>query len=333
MSGNLLSILCLCAGLSFVVAGSPSCNPTREAELLSIRDQFNREGYTVLKDFFAENPDDGDESLSLVPLLRDDWYGFSTKYWDRIFEVLHQRGHISQPKHVMNEEYVRGKLRQPGFKEIVHRYPGRYELSLVRNTVRNDDSDSDSGVSLLYHDMPALQPIIDKLEPVILSILKQHPNYKEEEEGSNGTRKYNLLQSMLISAPGSESQKFHIDTKHLNDQEEDEDVHLPAHIINVFIPLIDIKSNDLGPTELVPESHVQTRYMYNPKTRSKAKQLAPPVTPLMNVGDVLLFDFRILHRGLANTDLRNINRPLLVLAFSLPSFHDTANWPGPSIFE
>ena len=32
-----------------------------------------------------------------------------------------------------------------------------------------------------------------------------------------------------------------------------------------------------------------------------------------------------------NTDLRKINRPLLVLAFSIPSFHDTANWPGPSM--
>ena len=67
----------------------------------------------------------------------------------------------------MSQEYMTGKLRQPGFKEIVHRFPGRYELSLNR---KNDDNgESSSERDALYHDMPSLQPIIDRLEPVILS--------------------------------------------------------------------------------------------------------------------------------------------------------------------
>ena len=110
-------------------------------------------------------------------------------------------------------------------------------------------------------------------------------------------------------------QKFHIDTKHLN---ENDNEHLPAHIINVFIPLINITNHDLGPTEVVPRSHTQSRFLYsdNADTRSQAKPMGPTtVTPLMNVGDVLMFDFRTLHRGLANTALRN--RPMLVLAFSI----------------
>lgn len=177
----------------------------------------------------------------------------------------------------------------------------------------------------LYRDMPVLQPIIEKLEPVILSILRQHPHYNEQRG-----KKYNLLKSMLIAAPGSQDQQFHFDTKHLNLDE-----HYPAHIINVFIPLIDIQSEDLGPTELIPESHIQTRLLQNPQTRAqaKARPYPLPVKPFMNVGDVLIFDFRILHRGMGNKSIRNINRPVLVLAFSIPSFHDTANWPGPSIFE
>ena len=76
------------------------------------------------------------------------------------------------------------------------------------------------------------------------------------------------------------------------------------------------------------------RFLQNPEKRRQAKELRTPIAPLMKVGDVLMFDFRILHRGLANSNLqRNLNRPLLVLAFSIPSFHDTANWPGPSIFD
>ena len=97
-----------------------------------------------------------------VPRRFLDWNDFSAQYWNRIFEVLHKKGHISEPRHVMNQEYIMGKLRQPGYKEIVHRYPGRYELSLdAEENNKNDDDES------LYHDMPSLQPIIDKLEPVI----------------------------------------------------------------------------------------------------------------------------------------------------------------------
>ncbi|CAB9518493.1 Phytanoyl-CoA dioxygenase (PhyH) [Seminavis robusta] len=313
---------------------SPTCNSAtppstsstttisdkNDKKLNATRDKFNRDGYIVLKNYFRNN-DDPTQEESLVPLLGDDWHDFSLKYWNRIFQVLHEKGHISEPHHVMNDEYNNGKLRHPGYKEIVHRYPGRYELSLNRISDHTKEEDS-----LLYHDMPLLQPIIDKLEHLILSILKQHPNYQELPDGT----KYNLLHSMLISAPHSLIQKFHVDTKHTNEEE-----HWPAHIINVFIPLVNMTTRVLGPTEVVPRSHVQTRFMYsdNPQTRSQAKPLgSSTVTPLMNVGDVLMFDFRTLHRGLPNVS-RNQNRPMLVLAFSIPSFHDKANWPGPSIFE
>lgn len=335
--------------------------------ILSIRDQFNQEGYVVLKDFFNDKGktsfgatnDKGtlsssSSSSSLLSLLRHDWFHFATQYWNRIFQVLHDKGEISQPRHVMNQEYITGKLRQPGYKEIVHRYPGRYELSLsfsdagdaaptATTKAQNVDDKKENERMELYQDMPALQPIIDQLEPIILSILKQHPNYKQQhqqqqqqgnddkDDAKDQKKKYNVIASMLIAAPGCQAQKFHVDTKHLHSEE-----HYPAHIINVFIPLVDVTTEDLGPTALVPQSHVETRLLYNPQRRNQAKalfEMERPVQPLLQVGDVLLFDFRILHRGLANTDVRQINRPFLVLAFSIPSFQDTANWPGPSIFD
>lgn len=276
--------------------------------------QFHQDGYTVLENFFS-----GEE----YKLLANDWFHFSIQHWNEIFRVLHEKGEISEPRHVMNEEYMNGKLRQPGYQEIVHRYPGRYELSLP--TIISDENNEEDDRFSLYQKMPSLQPIINQLEPLVISILKQHPNYKEEDQ-----RKYNLLQSMVISAPGSHSQKFHVDTTHLHN-----DTHWPAHVMNVFIPLVNITDPDFGPTELIPQSHFETRLLYNPERRHLAKtsmyEMETPVAPLMNVGDVLLFDFRLLHRGLANE--LTANRPLLVLVFSIPSFHDTANWPGPSIFH
>ena len=232
----------------------------------------------------------------------------------------------------MNDEYMTGKLRSPGYKEIVHRYPGRYELSLSppMRTETNDD-----GVQLL-DGLPSLQPIIDQLEPLVLAILEQHPKYAANVS-EEGTKKYNVIYSLITSTPGSHNQKFHIDTKHINDRYGDNtnEEHWPAHIFNVFIPLIDITTDDLGPTQLIPKSHIESRILYNDKYKPNQKQqahqnLRMPLTPLLNVGDVLMFDFRTMHRGLENIDKRSINRPMLVLAFSIPSFEDEANWPGPS---
>lgn len=345
---------CLALAAAGAVGNDPITRPTASllpkkddpgdacsyAPFESIRNQFNKDGYVVLRDFFSEQQQEenvgessssSSSSSSLLPLLRDDWRAFSTVYWDRIFRVLHERGHISQPKHLMTQEYIMGKLRKPGYKEIVHRFPGRYELSLneivVKDGEKKQSSSSavDAEIQSLYQDMPDLEPIIEKLEPVILSILRQHPDYKEGPQGE----KYNLLRSMLISAPGSQNQQFHFDTRHLHP-----DIHYPAHIINVFIPLVDILTEELGPTEIMPASHWQTRLLQNPAKRDEAKPMhlwPPAVKPMLKLGDVLMFDFRILHRGIGNT--AHMNRPLLVLAFSIPSFHDTANWPGPSIFE
>ena len=368
----LLRLLLLCLASNDAKAEeSPMCsdntiNKQEKVELL--RDQFNEEGYLVLKDFF--NNDDDDQNIK--NLLGNDWYTFSNNYWNRIFETLYSKGHISEPNHVMNEEYMTGKLRNPGYKEIVHRYPGRYELSLSSQSllhssspvkdeedkVKNDDEKS----KVLYHDRPSIQPIIKQLEPIVLSILEQHPKYKDKEteidtsadnnnEAMKKEKKYNVICSMLISTYGAHSQKFHIDTKHINDKYPQggfaEDEHWTAHILNVFIPLLNITTEDLGPTELIPKSHYESRILYSDSSnkiqhttlqkqqaQSKMRQSDhQPIAPLLNVGDVLMFDFRTLHRGLSNIDEREINRPMLVLAFSIPSFEDEANWPGPSIFD
>lgn len=45
------------------------------------------------------------------------------------------------------------------------------------------------------------------------------------------------------------------------------------------------------------------------------KELRSPCMPLLDVGDALIFDYRILHRGRANLS-KTITRPILVITLA-----------------
>jgi hypothetical protein len=85
------------------------------------------------------------------------------------------------------------------------------------------------------------------------------------------------------------------------------------------------------------------------------KELRPTVIPELERGDALIFDYRILHRGKANTSHMDIqedreenndlhkeknadrnhggkDRPILVMTFSKSWFVDVCNFPKRSIF-
>jgi hypothetical protein len=62
-------------------------------------------------------------------------------------------------------------------------------------------------------------------------------------------------------------------------------VHLAAHAVNVFLPLVDLTATN-GGTEFYPGTHVWGRY-------DATTGRASPVVPLARAGDALLFDYRI----------------------------------------
>jgi ectoine hydroxylase-related dioxygenase (phytanoyl-CoA dioxygenase family) len=59
--------------------------------------------------------------------------------------------------------------------------------------------------------------------------------------------------------------------------------------------------------------------------------LQPPVAPCLTAGDVLAFDYRILHRGLANTS-ESVRAVLCVTVGEL-FFKDIVNYPSRSIAQ
>jgi hypothetical protein len=126
----------------------------------------------------------------------------------------------------------------------------------------------------------------------------------------------------ILSLPGSADQAMHADTPHLFEHL----AALPAHYINMFSPG-SASANHVGQTALVPTSHqldVTAEYAREPDS-SRPLWWKDLVRPRLELGDVLLFDCRILHFGLANTS-DNVERPLLYTNVTQHWFHDPKNW-------
>lgn len=173
----------------------------------------------------------------------------------------------------------------------------------------------------------------------------------------------------VISCPGAGDQAIHADTPHLFEHID----CLPCHYCNVFTPgfitSVDEENdgyfkhefdNDgvwtgnttMGGTALVNGSHklsVTATFLAEDNGMSSSESLTrkqllqlETIRPALDVGDVLIFDNRTLHYGLANNssgDKTGVNvnagrRPMLYLNVTQAWFHDPKNWDDrESIFE
>jgi hypothetical protein len=263
----------------------------------------------------------------LVPndLLRE-WQDFSEDYFQRCFRILHQMGHTSAPVHQVpssnsqevsseTHEYVLGLGATNGFREVVMRSPGRYELSLLNLEPHEIEKVSNTPISI-----PDTGSILETLKPLLPRLLG-----KKDDSSTSSTASMKLCHlSLLVATPGSTDQGWHADGGHISVLE-----HLPCHCFNIFIPLHDIPLK-MGPTEFRPGGHFLTRNLAPMMLAAKCrKTLRSPVWPPLKLGDVSLFDYRVLHRGRANKTLQN--RHVLVLTFCEPWFEDILNFPKRSM--
>lgn len=165
-----------------------------------------------------------------------------------------------------------------GYLEIVQRSPGRWDVPISLRRFGTTD-----------RELPWW--------PLVAEILGD-----DAEHSFSG---------VVSSEPGSPAQCWHIDSPHLHAE------HRPAHALNVLLALHDIPI-EMGPTEFARGSHVLTNHLRNPglvrdelvyqhgntspELLTAGIHAEPPETwaePL-TAGSCLLFDDRILHRGLAN---------------------------------
>ena len=135
-----------------------------------------------------------------------------------------------------------------------------------------------------------------------------------------------INKSLVVSLPGAETQAWHSDGPHLDLGKD-----LPCHCLNVFVPLVDVDMTN-GPTEMRPGSVSLTRDLKKAYMRAfLTKKLRPVDCPTLKKGSVLMFDYRILHRGKANNSEKP--RPVLVYTFAKPFYVDNMNFPHNSVFD
>jgi hypothetical protein len=243
-----------------------------------------------------------------------------------------------------------------GYREIVMRSPGRYEIALLPLfnindfTAKSNQQQQHVNVSsnnnnnrrqqqmqqiFLNHSTTSnratpqqfISSIIDTVQsslPFLPNLLNQQPpppptpssfcdnnnhdvnsttvsqqqqQQQQQQQPYTTWSQVNIINiSILISTPGSTDQKWHADGGHVNIEH-----HLPCHCCNLFIPLTPITSQN-GPTEFRPQSQYYTRQLTKLLLLAKArKELHPIDAPLVSeLGDIILFDYRILHRGRGN---------------------------------
>ena len=165
-----------------------------------------------------------------------------------------------------------------GFDEVVQRSPGRWDIPI---------SPEEFGV-----DERALP-----WWPLIAAVLGE-----DAEHSFSG---------VVYSDPGSPAQCWHIDSPHVSTD------HLPPHALNVMVALHDTPLA-MGPTEIARGSHRLTNHLRNlalvsdelvyqhettvpEQLVNEAEQAVPSgISSALTAGSCLIFDDRILHRGLGN---------------------------------
>jgi hypothetical protein len=165
-----------------------------------------------------------------------------------------------------------------GFVEIVQRSPGRWDVPISPAQFGLDDKE-----------LPWW--------PMIAAALG------EDAELS--------FSGVVSSEPDSPAQFWHTDSPHEAAR------HLPAHAINVLVALHDVPMR-MGPTECARGSHVLTNHISNPLlvidellyqhagttpdllVRGTNTSVPELCATDMKAGSCLVFDDRLMHRGLAN---------------------------------
>lgn len=129
-----------------------------------------------------------------------------------------------------------------------------------------------------------------------------------------GPKTYLEKAGLLVSHPGAESQRWHMDTPHLFTV----GTHLPPHSLSVFVPLVDMVAD-------TPEQRTNGPTEFHLGTHIKANLVAPQrhAIATCRAGDLVLYDIRIMHRGGPN--LGEAERPVVYLTFSRVWYRDTLN--------
>eukprot|EP01031_Cornospumella_fuschlensis_P025442 gene25442-30721_t len=224
-----------------------------------------------------------------------------------------------------------GLKKEHGFRELVQKDLGRFDLNL-------DHLVFNRGSSREF--LPEEKAVIE-VQQEIDAVLKSHL------QAIFGDLFILNAFGAVISKPGTEAQRWHVDSSHLfhakTAHEEQVYSQIPCHFVTVFCPLFHF-SEEIGPTEIALRSFKLTSVLRNhavedqyPADHIVAQILADEQVERMKLrcqlGDIVVMDGRTLHRG--GNNVSSEDRPLLYLSYCLPWYHEfpRSQNEGRSLFD
>jgi len=139
---------------------------------------------------------------------------------------------------------------------------------------------------------------------------------------------WNVHVSVIYSQPGAKYQEWHADGRHLDAQCDPRTGTGQAspYGVCVFMPLIDL-DYCTGFTQFFLKSHKTSSLI---GFGEAAAMLQCAFDGILSAGESVLYDYRLLHRGMGNTS-RAI-RPVLQFLYTAPTYRETKNYGVDSLW-
>jgi hypothetical protein len=230
------------------------------------------------------------------------------------------------------------------FHEAASRCKGRMDVALEMGDnkprlLSGNNLENPISLASFYSDMEIQQNIIHcpKVYPVIQQLLGA-------TRCDNDTNPVKLVYAGLIfNLPQSQDQPWHQDGVALFPDDVNAaaiQASVPPYALNVFIPLeTKDAAIERGPTEFLPGSHRwSARQLEQVNGNSETNDLddtSNVVSPILKQGDVLIYDYRVCHRGTSNLvkcnsadhdSIKQGTRKILYLMYARPWFTDHVNF-------
>ncbi|KAE8899159.1 hypothetical protein PF005_g11740 [Phytophthora fragariae] len=181
--------------------------------------------------------------------------------------------------------------RLPGFYV---REGGRIDMQLSSSAFQTRPLTSHTMETVHSVDMKLLQDMADKWQPLLRELFAPDRCHLE-------------YVGCVLSRPGDSDQNWHLDGVHRNQQ-----VQEPVDRLNVFVPLVAL-TDETGGTEMKKKSHIHDNGARGTAFEGYAD--LPSVTACVEAGTPIVMDYRVWHRGLANTSESTV-RPLLYFKYA-----------------
>jgi hypothetical protein len=128
--------------------------------------------------------------------------------------------------------------------------------------------------------------------------------------------------SVVYTRKGAKNQRWHSDGEHISDT---------VYGICVFLPLVNL-NNEIGFTQFWPGSHSDS-LLCDGRLAEKSILLNSQLDAIVNVGNCVFYDYRLMHRGMQNmTENESSLRPILQFFYHLPTYVEKKNYGTKSIF-